>query len=218
MCLSGKLDWKRRLHLTLGIAVWGGAVPGAAGSVHPRGVSGNSRWGCATAGLLTWRAQGGSVRRLGTGSRPRALAHLPPQLCVPHSFIFSFYYALEHLGDLLFSGHFWVNFDFCPLYACLFFFSFERQRGTEAPHPRGGHSSEARTAQERAGRKPPSQGFHVGHGASGGALSAVPDTSARFWVLGSRSVLPGLSRSGLSQAGGPSRGFLERITPWHRTR
>lgn len=100
----------------------------------------------------------------------------------------------------------------------VFFFSFERQRGTEAPHPRGGHSSEARTAQERAGRKPPSQGFHVGHGASGGALSAVPDTSARFWVLGSRSVLPGLSRSGLSQAGGPSRGFLERITPWHRTR
>lgn len=78
MCLSGKLDWKRRLHLTLGTAVWGGAVPGAAGSVHPRGVSGNSRWGCATAGLLTWRAQGGSVRRLGTGSRPRALAHLPP--------------------------------------------------------------------------------------------------------------------------------------------
>lgn len=132
MCLSRKLDWKRRLRLTLGTAVWGGAVPGAAGPAHPRGVSGNSRWGCATAGLLTWRAQGGSVHRLGTGSRPRALAHLPPQLCAPHSFIFTFYYALEHLEiycSRVTSGSILI---FAPS-MLVFFFSFERQRGTEAP-------------------------------------------------------------------------------------
>lgn len=79
---------------------------------------------------------------------PALLPTCPPQLCVPHSFIFSFYYALEHLGDLLFLGHFWVNFDFCPLCACLFFFHLKGREG-QRPPTHGGVTPQKR-AQPRS--------------------------------------------------------------------